>query len=83
MTKSLKITSCLECPFHRVIADPDPDDWFNADDQAVVCTKEKNPKRDQNSRYASDRQEYRCVSVSDRPYQITKEKILIPKWCPL
>lgn len=74
--------NCLDCAFHRVIPDPDPDDWFNDDDQAVVCTKMKNDSRDSKSRYAADRQEFRTVTISCRPYNLKKESST-PKWCPL
>lgn len=23
-----KLDNCMDCPHHRVYADPDPDDWF-------------------------------------------------------
>lgn len=36
---TLKINSCMECPFHRVLPDPDPHDWFCNDDVKVVCSK--------------------------------------------
>lgn len=35
----LLITNCIDCPFHKVLSDPDPDDWFCDDDVKVVCTK--------------------------------------------
>ena len=38
-TAILEITNCLDCPFHSVERDPDPDDWFNDDDVKVVCKK--------------------------------------------
>lgn len=82
VTKKIEIKCCLDCPFHKVIADPDPHDWFCADDEAVVCTREKNENQDKNSLYAADRQEYRTVTVSCRPYNRRKESS-IPKWCPL
>lgn len=82
MEKILKITSCLDCPFHEVINDPDPHDSFNIDDMAVVCKKTiREPNF--NSEYAADRQKYKPISVGDRPYQIKREYIKIPKWCPL
>lgn len=37
---TLKILNCIDCPFHSVLPDPDPDDWFCDDDVKVVCTKE-------------------------------------------
>ena len=39
------ITNCIDCEFHRVINDPDPNDSFCSDDMAVVCTKMKNEKQ--------------------------------------
>lgn len=36
---TLKIGSCIECSFHRVLPDPDPDDWFCDDDVKVICSK--------------------------------------------
>jgi len=73
----------MECPFHKVIADPDPHDWFNDDDMAVVCTKMPNDKQNKKSLYAAERQEFRTINVAMRPYQIKKENIKIPTWCPL
>lgn len=31
------IENCMDCPNHKVLPDPDPDDWFNDDDIKVVC----------------------------------------------
>lgn len=36
----MNVTHCSKCPNGKVLPDPDPDDWFNADDVKVVCTKE-------------------------------------------
>lgn len=36
---ALKIINCMECQYHEVRPDPDPDDWFNDDDVKVVCMK--------------------------------------------
>lgn len=36
---TLNISNCMDCPFHKVLADPDPDDWFCDDDVRVYCTK--------------------------------------------
>lgn len=73
--------NCMDCPFHKVINDRDPDDWFNDDDEAVVCTKVTRPI-DLKSRYVADRQEFKPVTVACRPYQKRKE-CETPKWCPL
>ena len=39
-TIHVSITSCTECPFHKVLPDPDPYDWFCDDDVKVICTKQ-------------------------------------------
>lgn len=36
---ALKIKNCIDCPFHEVFNDPDPDDWFCDDDMGVKCKK--------------------------------------------
>jgi len=76
-----KPENCIDCPFHKVISDPDPTDWFNDDDVAVVCTKTPK-KEDKNSKYAADHQPFKPVTVACRPYNIRKESET-PKWCPL
>lgn len=85
VTKTItsEITTCLECPHHLQINDPDPTDSFCRDDQAVLCTRVPNPKRDQTSKWTSDRAEWRSVTCSERPYRITKQLVKIPSWCPL
>ena len=35
----IKIEFCSQCPYGRVMADTDPDDWFCDDDERVYCTK--------------------------------------------
>lgn len=71
---------CIDCKFHKVIADPDPTDWFCDDDVAIVCLKETQ-NIDKTSKWMSDRQEKRVVSGSLRPYEI--KKVTPPKWCPI
>lgn len=39
MTALLEINNCMDCPFHKVLSDPDPHDSFCYDDEKVVCTK--------------------------------------------
>ena len=75
------IKTCLDCPFHKVINDSDPYDWFNQDDEAIICLKTKNPNKDLTSPHAADRSEYRHITVACRPYNLEKEAD-IPKWCP-
>lgn len=31
----------MDCTFHEVQSDPDPNDWFNDDDVKIVCKKQK------------------------------------------
>ena len=74
--------SCLNCQYHEVIADPDPNDWFCDDDKAIVCRKTPNDKQDVNSKYLSDRSEFKVVMPSIRPYKLEDESAT-PNWCPL
>lgn len=67
-TATLKLTNCIDCPFHEVQRDPDPDDWFNDDDVKVVCKKTKRADNE--------------ITNACRPYRIRAESA-IPKWCPL
>lgn len=75
--------NCMDCPSHKVIADPDPHDWFNDDDQAVLCTLTNgNPDHNPESRYHSDKQNmHRCITRSCRPYQ-KRAECETPDWCP-
>jgi hypothetical protein len=67
-----KINNCLDCPFHKVLRDPDPHDWFCDDDEKTICTKVINPKTGQ----------HKVVTSGNRPYQTRKES-MVPDWCPL
>jgi len=33
----IKINNCIDCSEHRVLRDPDPNDWFCDDDVKVIC----------------------------------------------
>lgn len=79
--QKLEKKSCLDCIHHRIINDPDPNDWFCHDDVAIICSLTKNPNQDLKSRYVADRQEFRPVSVSIRPHKVQKESE-VPSWCP-
>lgn len=74
--------NCMDCPNHKVIADPDPDDWFCDDDKAIVCTITKNLNKNESSRHKSERQEHKVVMCAIRPYNLRKEGDA-PDWCPL
>ena len=73
---------CVKCPHHLDIADPDPHDWFCDDDRAIVCTLVKNRRRNkEKSKYQADRSEFKTVSGSCRPYEVSK--VTPASWCPL
>ena len=72
--------NCINCPHHRIVPDPDPTDWFNADDEAIVCSK-KERGSDLKSKYGVDRQKFQPVDVGLRPYQTKNVKA--PDWCPI
>ncbi len=72
--------NCIECPFHLIVADPDPYDWFNADDEAIVCKKVPKEK-DIKSTYTVDRTGFKPIDVALRPYQTKNVKS--PDWCPI
>jgi hypothetical protein len=80
MLAMIEVKSCIECPFHKVIPDPDLDDWFNDDDMAVICTKEKNELKGKFNSPAYQ-QEHRIVESSLRPHEV-KGIDYIPVWCP-
>lgn len=82
MSIELTITTCMDCPNHKVIADPDPDDWFCDDDKAVVCSISIHENRDPKSRHLADRSEFRPIQVGIRPHHLRKETEP-PVWCPL
>lgn len=33
-----KIENCTECPFAKILDDPDNEDWFCDDDMKVICS---------------------------------------------
>jgi hypothetical protein len=72
---------CSDCPFHRVINDRDPSDWFNDDDKAVVCSLVPNPAQDANSKFLANRNPHRVVEPAVRPYKVYQ--VPSPDWCPL
>jgi len=76
-----EIKSCLECPYHRVIPDPDYDDWFNDDDEAIVCTKLRNDQKGKYSNSCAYNQEYKVVASMLRPHE-TRKFEYIPDFCP-
>jgi len=72
--------TCIGCPDMEIIPDPDPDDWFNDDDVAVICrATSDNPKLD--SKHPADRSAFKKVTCACRPYNVKKETT-IPDWCP-
>lgn len=82
--EKIKVTwkNCIKCRHHKIIHDPDPLDWYCRDDLAILCKLTPNSEQDVTSVYASERQEYRPVTKSCRPYDVDRAA-LIPDWCPL
>jgi hypothetical protein len=72
---SREITSCVDCPHHRIERDPDPHDSFCSDDVKVRCDL----SRVVSSGYY-EKEPY--VTVACRPYN-TRKETPIPDWCPL
>jgi hypothetical protein len=78
----MKTPNCIDCKNHAIIDDPDPHDWFCDDDVAVVCKITPNDNQNISSYYLSDKQEFKCITRSCRPYNKRKESER-PIWCPL
>jgi len=74
-------THCAKCRQHIVIPDPDPTDWFNDDDCAVVCSCLYSATSRAGARRLADRSRYRVVGSMLRPYEV--KSVLRPDWCPL
>jgi len=74
--------SCIDCEYHRIASDPDPNDSFCDDDVAVLCEKLP-PQESDSKRWIDDSPfKFKTITVSCRPYNIRKETS-IPIWCPL
>jgi hypothetical protein len=78
----LNIRSCMECPKHQMIQDPDPTQPGYEDAIAVVCTLSPNPERNLTSLQASDHSPHRPVVATCRPQHVEREAE-VPDWCPL
>lgn len=84
---SPKIDNCMDCPHHVVVPDPDPNDWFCDDDEAVLCRLTKSEGEHPDGRAQAPAAgganwPRRTVTVSCRPYQ-KRELCKVPDWCPL
>lgn len=81
VTFTKDIESCIDCPNHEVVHDPDPYDSFNMDDCAVIC--KITPSITKDSQYWWQRKWVgRHVTWACRPYNARKESS-VPSWCPL
>jgi hypothetical protein len=87
-TKTLKITSCLNCPHHGVERDPSSGDSFDWQDDALVCYK---ARKSQYTQTSSDLGHYewkapaRIIVGGSRNAagEYKRGKYGIPEWCPL
>lgn len=67
MAENETYENCMDCPRHLVAPDPDPTDWFEDDDELVLCTFTK---------------ERRNITVACRPHR-KRFECKTPSWCPL
>lgn len=79
---NMKTKTCMKCPNHLVVCDPDPTDWFCNDDKAVLCKLMKNDKNVQYYTASLGYFKYKPITTSCRPHHLIQETS-IPKWCPL
>lgn len=76
----MKPERCIDCPAHRIEADPDPHDSFCRDDAAVTCGFKPWSEGDRTSQM--DRPfNFKPISTADRPYHL--KRAVPPAWCPL
>lgn len=79
--RTIEIESCIDCPFHKILPDPDPYDSFNADDEAVICLKsQKEPQTIGWGNYSGGEP---MITVACRPYNLRNETTPVPNWCPI
>ena len=71
---------CIDCPFHKIIPDPDMYDSFNYDDEAIICIKMP-VDIDAKSKYPVNRCGFKPIDVALRPYQT--KNVDAPDWCPI
>jgi len=72
---------CCQCENHIIINDADPKDIETVNDVAVLCKLVENDYILPNSRFPSERSEYRAVTVACSPDNI-KEALPL-EWCPI
>jgi len=80
----MEVTRCRQCPFHKVVPDPDPNDWFEDDDEALLCTHKDCHREYTESQKTAFKRFGNNVTVIDgacRPYEIAK--VEVPDFCPL
>lgn len=70
---------CINCVFHIIKNDKDPDDWFNDDDEVIMCKKTSNESGDTYARGCL--LPFKMIAGSLRPYE-TKD-VNQPDWCPI
>lgn len=77
-----EIEFCIQCPFCVVVPDPDFDDWFCDDDEAVCCKHPDYPVEEQSEYYKTHHiSKYPVIEGSNRPYET--KKVSVPNHCPL
>lgn len=71
---------CSKCLAAICVNDPDPDDWFNDDDKAILCSLMP-PRDDQFLSQAGIKFNHALVLSALRPTEFNTFKR--PNWCPL
>lgn len=87
VSKEYEVNGCYQCPFCKILPDPDPDDWFCDDDVKMICTHKdrgEHKKEEVNQYFFKVAEEnkhlgrYICGGL--RPYEVKGN--YVPDWCP-
>jgi len=79
VTFQLDIAFCSECPFHRIINNPDPTEVGRQADHALLCSRLPNDQINLMSKRPSDRGHHRVIL--DRGRKLDQQPV--PAWCPI
>ena len=80
---TLKITNCQDCPHHKNHQSLPTGDSFDMCDEDTVCTHPDIIAKGYTNDGWGEKVKGRCITGSNRPWQIRKGCEPVPKWCPL
>lgn len=86
VTKTLKLTSCLQCPHHGTERDPSSGDSFDWQDDSLVCYLAKTKTRNQSELGGYPwKAPARVICGFSRcaEQEYARNGAKIPDWCPL